>query len=243
MVRDKEEDVPLAEDWQRVLDFPMQALTRVFPHLSSSTKGYIEVTNLPGADADSEEQTEGQQLIAMVHQGLRTTPNYDKALGLAVTRAWSVRSGTYLMEMQSAWLAASAPQELDGLTMAQQKLGIRTITAGDVEAEGITLDRWARRQSFIMHLLLLGAALSGIRAFIPSSLTSGIFGRKSAKTLPFDGSSLVRGASSFQANQQTSCVARSSPKESGGELWEIGVTLWGRNAHCIKAGHVFWSRL
>jgi len=206
--------------WQ---SYVMQALTTVFPHLSPTKMGYLEVTNLPEAEDDSAKQTVGKQLISMIHKRWRTTPDYDKRLGFAVTRAWSPRSGTFLMEVQSARLAENAPHVLHGLTMGQQKLGMRTITAGDVEAEGITLCGWTRRQRFLLHFLLFGAAISGIGAIFSSSgWTLDIFAAKAPKmALPFHDASVVGGASSFQANRQTSCIARSVPKEWGRGHWEI----------------------
>lgn len=207
--------------WQSYL---MQAFTTVFPHLSQTKLGYLEVTNLPEeAEDNSASKKVGQQLFAMVHKVLRTTPDYDKTLGFSVTRAWNPRSGTFLVEVQSARLAESAPHVLHALTMGQHKLGIRTITAGDVEAEGITLCGWTRRQRFLFHFLLFGAAISGIGAIFSSSgWTLDIFATKAPKTaLPFHGTSVVQGASSFHANQQSSCVARSVPKEWGGDHWDI----------------------
>jgi len=206
--------------WQ---SFPMQALIKVFPNWSPSKMGYIEVSNLPEASDDEAKSKVGQQLIATFHKSLQRAPEYDKALGFAVTRAWSPRTGFFLMELQNPCLAESAPRILEGLTVDQKKLGIRAITAGDVEAEGITLCGWARRQRFLIHLFLFVAAVGGIRAISASGIsTSDIFGRKAAKaTLPFHGASVVGGGSSFQAKRQTSCVARSLPKEWGGDSWEI----------------------
>jgi len=209
--------------WQSYL---MQAFTTVFPHLSTTKAGYLEVTNLPEAEGDSATQKVGQQMIALVQKALGTLPEYDKTLGLPVTRAWSPRSGTFLVEVQSARLADifnSAPHVLHVLTMGEQKLGMRTITAGDVEAEGITLCGWTRRQRFLMHFLLLGAAISGIGAIFSSSgWTLDIFATEAPKiALPFHGASVVGGSSGFHANQQTSCVARSVPKEWGQDHWDI----------------------
>jgi len=203
--------------------FPMQVLIKVFPHLSPPQKGYIEVSNLQEASDDEAKQKMGQQLITTFHKALQSAPEYDKALGFAATRAWSPRAGFFLMELQNPCLAESAPRILAGLTADQKKLGIRVITAGDVEAEGITLCRWARRQRFLMYFLLFVAAIVGIRAIFVSGISiSDIFDRKSAKaTLPFYGASVVGGGSSFQAKQQTSCVARSLPKEWGSDRWEI----------------------
>jgi len=206
--------------WQSYL---MQAFTTVFPHLSPTKKGYLEITNLPEAEDNSAKTSPGQQLFGMVHKVLRTMPDYDKTLGFSVTRAWTPRSGTFLVEVQSARLAKNAPRELHALTMGQQKLGVRTITAGDVEAEGITLCGWTRRQRFLFHFLLFGAAISGIGAIFSSGGgTLDIFATKAPKmALPFHGASVVRGASSFHANAQTSCVARSVPKEWGRDHWDI----------------------
>jgi len=206
--------------WQ---SFPMQALIKVFPHLSPSKMGYIKVSSLPEASDDEAKKKVGQQLISKFHKSLRRSSEYDKALGAAVTRAWSPSPGLFLMELQNPCLAESAHRILEGLTEDLKKLDIRAITAGDVEAEGITLCGWARRQRFLMYFLLLVAAVAGIQAIFSSGAsTSDIFGRKAAKaTLPFHDASVVGGGSSFQAKRQTSCVARSLPKELGGDRWDI----------------------
>lgn len=222
MIREKEEDVQFAAGWQQVLAFPMLAVTKVFPHLAPSKLGYIELTNLPGAADGSEKDAKGQTAAgAMINRRLQASSNYDKALGRPVTRAWTPHSGMLLLEVQSVHLAASAPQDLSGLSMARQQLGVRTITAADVEAKNIVLCAWARRQRFLMHSLLFGAAVSAIYAMFSSSWTSDPLQKKGSKSLPFHHASVVGRASGFQTNQQASCVARSLPKERGCKHWEI----------------------
>lgn len=203
--------------------FPMQALSKVFPHLSPARMGYIEVSNLPEADSEEAKQKLGQAVISRFHKELKNTQEYDKALGFAVTRGWSPRPGFFLMELQSQCLAEIAPRLLGGLTVEQKQPVVREITAADVEAEGITLCAWARRQRFLMYFLLVGAAVAGIRTIFGSrASTFDIFERKTAKaTLPLHGALVVGGGSSFQAKQQTSCVARSLPKAPVGNAWEI----------------------
>jgi len=182
----------------------MQTLSSFF--WATSTMGYIKATNVEAPDGVTNDQL-GMKLTKTFNIHLR---EHVKAQGdptkTAVIRAWSPSSGTMLMELQSAAMAEYAVRVLPRLTVARN-MDMQIITAADVEAEGIVVCAWQRRQRFIIQLSLLLAAFFGIRQVLASGLPT--FDRKASKmTLPFHGASVVEGSSSFQANQHTSCVAR-----------------------------------
>jgi len=193
----------------------MQAFSKIF--WATSTMGYIKATNVGVLDGDTKDQA-AKKLINSFNIQLR---EYVRAQGdttkHAVTRAWSPSQGTVLLELQSVGMAEYVVRVRPGLT-AWKKMDMQVITASAVEAQDIVICAWQRRQRFIMQLSLLLAAFFGIRRMFSSGFPT--LDRKESKmTLPFHGASVVRGASSFQAKEHTSCVARSLPKDKG--HWEI----------------------
>lgn len=186
----------------------MQAFSSVL--WATSKMGYIKVTNL--------EDHAGKALIASFNTHLR---EYVKAKGdptkTAVTRAWSPGSGIMLMELHSASMAEYAVSTFPGLDVGTN-VGLQTTTAAYVEAEGVVLCAWQRRQRFIIQFFLVLVAFFGVRRMLSSGFLT--LDRKASKmTLPRHNASVVGGTSCVQAKQHTSCVARSLPKDAG--RWEI----------------------
>lgn len=74
-----------------------------------------------------------QFLSDMFNPTIATLPNYDKAQGDAVTRAWSPRLGFVVMELQSVSLAESAARVLHGLDIGGKQLRVRTIKPSEAQ--------------------------------------------------------------------------------------------------------------
>jgi len=91
------------------------------------------VRNVPAAGDSGFDGSEEQKvapkdyLLEMLNPTLEILPDFDKARGSAVTRAWTEGPSVVRMEMQSKELCRSAMRVVDGLVFFGRKLETRIV--------------------------------------------------------------------------------------------------------------------